>query len=183
MLTSVQIEKLKEEIYSLREETIKKVNIILERLEYPTEKLFLGTELEFLYPYIVVGQIKMDFKTVEKYLANPTSHSLRFFIENYIDPLKSRTGVLVCPLPNDPAIGIHNIHTFPEECLNDLINYHYGPDFEEFINKFYTQVLSSNQLKRKYGIPQNTESIHLDTNEKLKRGTIILYLKSLNQIS
>lgn len=184
-MNNLDKEKIKSEISSLRNEMIKGFNKILETLDYPIESLFLGTDLEYIYPYLITGGVKLDFKSAEKYLSNPASHSVRFFIENYIEPIRSRYGDLVCPLPQDNVIGIHNHFSFTENCINDLILYYlstHKENFEKFINEFFEQVLNTSQLKRKYNIGQNAESLNLDDSEKLKRDTIILYLKQLGKI-
>lgn len=178
-LNKFEIEQLKKEIINLKNETILKCNNVLEILEYPPENLLLGTEIEWIYPYIILANIKLDIKTIEKYIKNPNAHGFRFFVSNYIEPVKTRFGNLSCPLYNDISLGIHNQFTFSEECLNDLINYYLEIDrenFIEFINENLRLILDLPSLKRKYNLSQNIESLNIDTNESIKRDIAIKYL-------
>lgn len=184
-VTEKRISILREELVSLKNELNNRVNNILEELEYPSENLLLGSEIEWIYPYVITANLKLDIKTIEKYIKNPNAHGFRFFLSNYIDPIKARFGNLSCPLYGDISNGIHNGFSFNEECLNDLYTYLYyenSEKFTEFVNGFLLKILDSPRLKRQYSIPANATSINIESNEKLKRETIIFYLKELGRL-
>ena len=92
-----------------------------------------------------------------------------------------RYGNLVCPLYSDNTNGIHNTIAFSEDCLNDLLQYildNYGQDFIAHVNKHFTEILNSTELKRRYGLSAKAETLDINQDENIKRETIIKYLKN-----
>lgn len=181
-INSKDIQKFKEEIHWLRLAVNKHLNNILDKLENPTEDLLLGSDIEYLYPYIKVANLKLDTKTLEKYIKNPNCNSYNTFVDNYITPIRMRFGQLCCPLYTDVSIGIHNPTSFTSECLEDLYIYLYNKyqEFSQFVNDYLHKVLNDPLLQKSYGIKLNPTTINLDSNDPLKRGVIILFLKSKN---
>ena len=179
-LNYFEIEQLKQEVLKLKSETILKCNKVLQYLEYNPEELLLGTEIEWVYPYIIVANLKLEYKVVEKFLVGYNSHGFRHFLETYITPIKMRFGNLVCPLYTDNTCGIHNPIAFGEDCLNDLLNYLLKNDREDFIayiNTFFTEILGSTELKRRYGLSPKAETLDINQDENIKRETVIRFLK------
>lgn len=180
-LNSFEVEQLKQEVLKLKSETILKCNKVLQFLEYQPEELFLGTDIEYIYPYLVVANLKLEYKVAEKFLLSYNSHGFRHFIDTYIEPIKMRFGNLVCPMYSDGTNGLHNPIAFNEDCLNDLLNYILNNDREDFFNfvsNFFTEILDSTELKRRYGLSSKAETLDINQNENIKRETIIKYLKN-----
>lgn len=184
-LNSFEVESLKNDILKLKNDTILKCNKVLQYLEYSSVELVLGTNIEYIYPYLIQANIQLEYKVVEKYIVGSNSHGFRHFLDTYICPIRMRFGNLVCPLYTDITNGIHNPLSFNEDCLNDLLNYlleNENTEFVGFVQKFYKEILNNTELKRRYGLSQNAEQIDINQSENIKRETIIKYLKETNRV-
>ena len=158
--------------------------IVNKSKEEEEEKLYtlvLGTSLEFLYPYLRCGYITdIDYKTLKSYIKNPSSLAFYNWKKDNLPSVMELCGNLSCPIYSNREIGIHNSKAFNESCLNDLLNYilcKYRQDFMEHVTDHFKEILGSAELRRKYGLSVKAETLDINENERVKRDTVIRFLK------
>lgn len=140
----------------------------------------LGTDLEFLYPYLREGYLNMNIKALKSYLNNMSSMAFLNWRKRILEPTIERAGNMSCPIFRDKLTGISNPITFNDSCLNNLLEYlaDTKTDFIPFIQDYFEEISESPILKKELGLPQNTDGLNIYTYEKLKRNTIMRYLQS-----
>lgn len=146
--------------------------------------LVLGTDLEFLYPYLKEKLVKINIKALKAFINNYNTLAFKNWYDS-VNSVITRTSHLSCPMYTDICCGIHNKKTFDINCLNDLINYYLKKDgnkFFNFINDNLIEILDSTSLKKKLCIPQNIIHINWDEYDEVKRYILIKYLQEIGRI-
>lgn len=128
-------------------------------LEYIIYQTILESDINYIYPYIIVSKYNISYDRVTNFTKNNMSQSYRIFLSKDLRWMRKKFGSLVCPIYSDSTNGIHNKDAFSDECVNDLFEYWLANnnEFLEFISE-----LEFNEL----GLPKNCDKSSIGNLEK-----------------
>lgn len=180
-VTYDELEILLEDLLWFKKEANRCLNKMISELRYDTADMILDSDIEYIWPYLIVGEIKLGIKRAEGFMEDPNSNSYKTFITEIIDPIRSRVGNLCCPLYDDIASGVHNSVAFNEECLESLkeyflTDYKYSSLFNEYVQEYLHKVINDDIMRKKYSINNSVAILTIDYNESLKRQIIVDYI-------
>jgi len=146
--------------------------------------LVVGTHLEFLFPYLYSGWLKIDCRALKSYIKNPSTLAYSNWKNKIFDIVKKSRENRSCPIYKDKDFGLHNPISFSDECVMDLSQYFLDCGYKKYvecIQDSLLEILESNKLKIKYGLHVNTVELNLKSyhgNPSIVRDTLWKYISN-----